>query len=101
MVALSPRFRGDERKIGQESCAVLQRAPHHGSNKVAPVFARGLMILQWIDGYGCGFSRGAKRRVARRLAVECGFGLRNAARGGLGAADADMRVRDLAFVEAI
>ena len=59
------------------------------------------MILQRIDRVGGSFGGGAEDFVARRLAVERGFGVRDAARARFGAADADTRVGDLSVLQAI
>ena len=76
--------------------ALCSARAHHGAHQIAPVVGIGLVIHQRIDGVGGRFGGGAEEFVARRLAVERGFGFRDAARARLGAADADTGVGDLA-----
>ena len=72
---------------------MLQRTAHHRAHQIAPVVGAGLVIHQRLNGLGRGFGCGTKSFVAWRLAVKCGFGLLDASRRRLGAANANMNIR--------
>ena len=82
--------------LSRSSCRAVERPACHGEHEIAPIFGADLDILKRLDRRGGRLARGLERLRSGRFAVQRRFGLGDAARKRLGAADADARVDDLA-----